>query len=160
MKLQLQLSNCSIAEEEEEEEEPIVVDVEELPKQGNDGDSSPEVTAQLLVKTHQSCDTEPEVSLYPVTTYIKSFSHNSDSSSNTETSGETGMTGTTVDYISSNGPGHTDEEYRDEDDEDEDNIGFTMDFFPSHGTAIKGLQIGGKLTLDAVKVNCTNYFQS
>lgn len=149
MKLQLQLSNCSITEEEEEEEDPMVVDVEELPKQSRDGDSSPEVTAQLLAKTHQSCDTKPDVSLYPVTTYIKSFSHNSDSSSNTETSGETG---TTVDYIASHGPGHMDEEYLDED-EDEDNFGFTMDFFPA---PIKGLQIGGKLTLDAVKVNCSN----
>lgn len=156
MKLQLQLSNCSITEEEEEEEDPIVVDVEELPKQGHDGDSPPEVTAQLLAKTHLSGDTKPEVCPYPVTTYIKSFSSNSDSSSNTEASGETG---TTVDYISSHRPGHMDEEYLDED-EDEDNFGFTMNFFPSHGTAIKGLQIGGKLTLDAVKVNCSNDFQS
>lgn len=151
--LQLQLSNCSLTEEEKD---PIVVDVEELPKQGRNGDSSPGVTAHLLPKTHQSCDPKPEVSLYPVTTYIKSFSHNSESSSNTETSGETG---TTVDYISSHGPGHMDEEYLDED-EDDDDFGFPMDFFPSHGTAIKGLQIGGKLTLDAVKVNCSNYFES
>lgn len=138
MKLQLQVSNCSITEEEEEGD-PLVVDVEEL--QVHDVDSSPEVT-------------EPEVPLYPVTTYIKSFSHNSDSSSNTETSGETG---TTVDYISSHGPGHMEEEYPDED-EDEGSFGLPMNFFPSHGTTLKGLQIEGKLTLDAVKVNCRNYF--
>lgn len=156
LQLQLQLSNCSLTEEEEEEEQdPIVVDVEELPKPGCDGDSPPEVSAQLLAKTRLSCDTKPEVSPYPVTTYIKSFSHNSDSSRHTEASGETG---TTVDYISSHGPAHMDEEYLDEE-EDEENFGFTMDFFPSHSTAIKGLQSGGTLTLDAVKMNC-NFFQS
>lgn len=150
MKLQLQLSNCSLTEEEEEEEQdPIVVDVEELPKQGCDGDSPSEVSAQLHAKTRLSCDTKPEVFPYPVTTYIMSSRH-------TETSGETG---TTVDYISSHGPGHMDEEYLDED-EDEENFGFTMDFFPSRSTAIKGLQIGGTLTLDAVKINCNNFFQS
>lgn len=143
-----------MTEEEEDDEDPIVVDVEELPKPGRGGDSSPEVTAQLLAKTRAlGCDTQPEASPYPVTTYIKSSSHNSESSSNTESSAETG---TTVDYISSHRPAHMDEEYLDEE-EDEDNFGFTMDFFP---TAIKGLQIGGKLTLDAVKVNCSNYFQS
>lgn len=155
MKLQLQLSNCSITEEEEEEEDPIVTDVEELPKQGSKGDSSPEATVHILAGTHQGCGTKPEASLYPVTTYIKSFSHNSDSSSNTETSGETG---TTADYISSHGPGHMEEEYLEED-EDEDNFGFTLDF-SSHGMAFKGLQIGGKLTLDAVKVKCSNCFES
>lgn len=156
MKLQLQLSNCSLTEEEEEEEDPIVVDVEELPKQSCDGDSPPEVCVQLLAKARLSCDTKPEVFSYPVTTYIKSFSHNSDSSSHTETSGETG---TTVDYISPHGPGQMDEEYLDED-EDEENFGFTLDFFPSHSMAIKGLQVGGTLTLDAVKINCNNFFQS
>lgn len=152
MKLHLQLSNYSITEDEEEgEEDPIVVDVEELPKQGCDGDSPPEVSAQLLANSRLSGDTKPETFPYPVTTYIKSFSHNSDSSSHTEISGETG---TTVDYISSHGRGHIDEEYPDEE-EDEENFGFTMDFFPS----IKGLQIGGTLTLDAVKFNCNNLFQ-
>lgn len=143
-------------EEEEEEEDPIVVDVEELPKQSCDSDSPAEVSAQLLARTRASCDGTSEASPYPVTTYIKSFSHSSDSSSHTETSGETR---TTVDYISSHGPGPMDEEYLDED-EDEEHFGFTVDFFPSHSRAIKGLQVGGTLTLDAVKVNCSDLFQS
>lgn len=141
MKLHLQLSNCSITEEGEEEGDPMVVDVEEL--HVHDVDSSAQVS-------------EPEVPLYPITTYIKSVSHNSENSSNTETSRETG---TTVDYISSHRPGHMEEDYPDED-EDEDGFGFTMNFFPSHGTTFKGLQVEGKLTLDAVKVNCSNYFES
>lgn len=157
MKLQLQLSNCSVTEEEDDEEEdPILVDVEELPKQSCDNSTAPDVSSQLLPQTRLSHTTEPDAILYPATTYIKSFSHDSDSSNYTHTSGETN---TTVDYISAHEPEHLDEEYQDGED-DEEQFPFMMDFSPSHCNAREEMQIGGKLTLDTVKINCSNLFQN
>ncbi|KAE8294368.1 Interleukin-27 receptor subunit alpha [Larimichthys crocea] len=81
MNLQLQHSNSTVTEEEEE---PILVDVEELPKQSSDPHAPPDDSSQSPPQTSLS---PMSTLLYPaLTTYIKSFSHDSDSSDQTQTS--------------------------------------------------------------------------
>lgn len=146
MKLQLQLSNCGVTEEEEQE--PILVDVEELPKQSCDIRVPPDDSSQLPPQTGLSLSTEQDVLRYPLTTYIKTFSHDSDSSNHTQNSLDT-----TSDYISSHRPGHmAEEDYEDEDD--------ALGFLPSHTIFMEPLEFGGKLTLDAVKIDCGDFFQN
>ena len=146
MKLQLQPSNSSVTDEEE----PILVDVEELPKQSVDIRSPADVPSQLPPQTSL---TEAAALLYPQTTYIKSFSHDSDSSDHTETSLDT-----TIDYISSHALEHMDEEDQEED-EDEP-FAEMLGFFPSHNIGIDSLQFGKKLTLDTVRIDCSDLFQN
>ncbi|XP_071343505.1 interleukin-12 receptor subunit beta-2 isoform X2 [Trachinotus anak] len=153
MNLQLQLSNSSVTEEEE----PILVDVEELPKQNNGISKSRNVSSQLPPQIGLSPETEPTTQLYPLSTYIKSFSHDSDSSDHTQTSLDTN---TTVDYISSHGMGNMEDEDQEEEEEEEEE-GEMLGFFPSQNIFIDTLDIGGKLTLDAVKIDfCTDFFQN
>lgn len=142
MNLQLPLSNSSMTKMEEE---TILVDVEELPGLTSDASS------QLLPQTSLSPDAEPTSPPYPLTSYIKSFSHDSDSSDYTQTSRDTN---TTDDYISSHGLRNMDEE-----DEEEDEEFASMHFFPSHNIFVEPLQLGGKLTLDAVKIDCGDFFR-
>lgn len=133
MKLQLQLTNSTVPEGEEE---PILVDVEELlGLRGDAGtvDVSPHHTSPCLT-------TESNVLLCPLTTYIKSFNPTQSSLDRS------------VDYISSHRPGYRDEEYQGEEEEEE--FAETMDFFPSHNFVIEPLEFRGKLTLDAVKIDC------
>ncbi|XP_028260511.1 interleukin-12 receptor subunit beta-2 [Parambassis ranga] len=148
MNLQLQLSNSTVTEEEEE---PILVDVEELPGQ-NTASSKPTNVSSLLLhpQTCLSPDTQPATPLYPPTTYIKSFSHDSDSSDHTQTSLDTN---TTVEYISSHALDLSDEEDAEVEEESVD-----IHFFPSHNTFKEPLEFGGKLTLDAVKIDCSDIF--
>lgn len=129
---------------ETEEEEPILVDVEELPT-NCDKHTSIDVSPQ----TNMSPLSEGEMQLYPLTTYIKSFSHDSDRS-NTQSSLDTN---TTVDYISSHG-------HMEEEEEEEEEFEEIMDFFPSQSIVLGPLDIGGKLTLDAVKIPCSDFFSS
>lgn len=150
MNLQLQLSNSSATKEEEE---PILVEVEELPKQTSDTSTPENVPLQYPSQSVLSPETEPTTLLYPLTTYIKSFSHDSNSSDHTETSLDTN---TTVDYISSHGPGNMDED----DQEEEEEFAEVLDFFPSHNVVMEQLDFGGKLTLDAVKIDCSDFFQN
>ncbi|XP_008296047.1 interleukin-12 receptor subunit beta-2 [Stegastes partitus] len=150
MSLMPQQSNSNFSSEEEE---PILVDVEELPKQSGDASSPTTISLQLPPQTGLSPETDPATLLYPVTTYIKSFSHDSDSSDQTQTSLDTNST---VDYISSHGPGNMDEE----DEEEEEDELVDMHFFPSHNIFMDSLEFGGKLTLDAVKIDCGDFFQN
>ncbi|XP_029285739.1 interleukin-12 receptor subunit beta-2 [Cottoperca gobio] len=143
-KISLQLSNSSVTAEEDE---PILVDVEELPKQSIDICAN--VSSQLPRQTSLSPETEPAALLYPLTTYIKSFSHDSDNSDQPQTSLDTNTTG---DYLSSHGPGDMDEE----DQEFVDMLGF----FPSHNFFMEHPEFGGKLTLNAVKIDCSDLFQN
>lgn len=145
MNLQLPLSNSSVTKMEEE---TILVDVEELP--GPTGDAS----SQLLPQTGLRPDTGPTSPLYPLTSYIKSFSQDSDSSDYTQTSRDTN---TTDDYISSRGLRNMDEE---EDEEEEEEEFPSMHFFPSHNIFVEPLEFGGKLTLDAVKIDCGDVFRA
>lgn len=150
MSLMPQQSNSSTSAEEEE---PILVDVEELPKQSSDASTPTNVSSQLPPQTDLNPGTDPATLLYPLTTYIKSFSHDSDSSDQTQTSLDTNST---VDYISSHGLGHLDED--DEEEEEEEFV--DMNFFPSHNIFLDSLEFGGKLTLDAVKIDCSDFFQN
>ncbi|XP_076578979.1 interleukin-12 receptor subunit beta-2 [Chaetodon auriga] len=151
MKLQLQPSNSNVTEAAEEEEEPILVDVEELPKPSSDIDT--DVSSQLPPQTRLSPLTESTMLLSPLTTYIKSLSHDSDSSYHTQTSLDT-----TVDYISSHGMGNMDEE--DQEEEDQEEFAEMLGFFPSLNMVTGPLAFGGKLTLDAVKIDCNDFFQN
>ncbi|CAN9500601.1 unnamed protein product [Ophioblennius macclurei] len=154
LNLHLQLSTST---EAEEEEEPILVDVEELAKQSDDT-SAPKINSiHLHHEGGLSHNTELTTPLYPQTTYIKSFSHDSDSSDLTHTSMDTN---TTVDYISSHGPGNLDEDEDDDEEEEEEGEFANMNFFPSHNIFMQSLDFGGKLTLDSVKINCSNFFQN
>lgn len=137
MKLQLQTSISSVTAEED----PILVEVEELPQQRCDA-RAPGSSSQPPSPARLSPTSKPGVLLYPGTTYIKSFSH--DSSSSKQTSLDTN---TTVDYISAHEP-------EQEEDEEEELIGF----FPSHDFVLEPLEFGGKLTLDAVRINCGELF--
>ncbi|XP_030583586.1 interleukin-12 receptor subunit beta-2 [Archocentrus centrarchus] len=130
-----------------EEEKVILVDVEELPKHNSDTPTSRKIFSRVTPPTSLSSETEPVIP----TTYIKSFSHDSDSSDHTHTSLDT-----TVDYISSHGPGNFDEE----DDEEKVEEFTDMPFIASHNIFIEPLVFGGKLTLDAVKIDCSDFFQN
>uniref|UniRef100_A0A3Q4IAG5 Interleukin 12 receptor, beta 2a n=1 Tax=Neolamprologus brichardi TaxID=32507 RepID=A0A3Q4IAG5_NEOBR len=136
----------SSSSEPREEEKLILVNVEELPKQNSE---SRKPILRMSPSTRLSSDTEPE-SVIP-TTYIKSLSHDSDSSDHTHTSLDT-----TVDYISSHEPGNLDEE----DDEEKCGEFLDMPFISNHNIFIEPLVFGGKLTLDAVKIDCSDFFQN
>ncbi|XP_029355668.1 interleukin-12 receptor subunit beta-2 isoform X2 [Echeneis naucrates] len=144
--LRLQLSNPSIAGDEEE---PILVDVEEVPKQNCDISRPTNVFSEVPPQIGLSPTTDGPTQLYPLSTYIKSFSQDSDSSDHTQTSMDTN---TTVGYISSHGMGYMEEE---EEEEDEDEM---MGFLPSQNIFIDTLIFGGKLTLDAVKIEFSGDF--
>lgn len=150
MNLQVQPSNSSATKEEEE---PILVEVEELPKQTSDTSTPENVTLHYPSQSVPSPEAELPALLYPLTTYIKSLSHDSNSSDHTETSLDTNST---VDYISSHGPGNMDEE----DQEEEEEFSEVLDFFPSHNVFMEQLDFRGKLTLDAVKIDCSDFFQN
>ncbi|XP_026161122.1 interleukin-12 receptor subunit beta-2 [Mastacembelus armatus] len=143
--LQLQLSNPSVTEDERE---PVLVDVEELPKQNIDTSTPTNVSPQHIPQTDLSSEGSPATLLYPMTTYIKSFSQDSDSSNHTHTSEDTN---TSADYISSHGPGIMSEE-----EQENEEFAEMLVFFPSHNIFIEPLAFGGKLTLDAVKINCSD----
>ncbi|KAK2835767.1 hypothetical protein Q5P01_016251 [Channa striata] len=151
MNLQVQLSNSSATKDEEE---PILVDVEELPKKNSLTSIPTDVSLQRPSQTSLTSDAEPATQLYPLTTYIKSFSHDSDSSDHTQTSLDTN---TTIDYISSHGTGNIAEE---EEDDEEEEFAEMLGFFPSHNVFMEPMDLGGKLTLDAVKIDCSDFFQN
>ncbi|RVE74004.1 hypothetical protein OJAV_G00037020 [Oryzias javanicus] len=119
----------------EKEEDTNLVDVEELFKQTTD---TPLPTGDSTQLISRSPDADLTTLMYPaLTTYIKSLSHDSD-------------TNTTVDYISSDGPENMEER------EDEDVFG-GMSFLPSQSIFFtEMLQFDGKLTLDAVKIDCSD----
>lgn len=141
MKLQLQSGISSTMAEDDS----ILVEVKELPQQSSDF-RAPGASSQAPSPTHLSPTSKPGVPLYPPTTYIKSFSHDSDSSVQTSL----GMN-LTVDYISAHEP-------EQEIDEEEEEFAEMISFFPSHNFVIDPLEFGGKLTLDAVKINCGELF--
>ncbi|XP_056895021.1 interleukin-12 receptor subunit beta-2 [Takifugu flavidus] len=146
MKLQLQWSMSSVTAEDD----PILVEVEELPQQSRHPEV-PGASSQPPSPSRLSPVSKPTVLLYPLTTYIKSFSH--DSSSSNQTSLETNAT---VDYISAHEPEPEDEE--EEEEEEEEEFPEMTGFFPSHNFFGDSLEFGGKLTLDAVKINCGEFF--
>ncbi|KAM9384329.1 interleukin-12 receptor subunit beta-2 isoform 2-T2 [Pholidichthys leucotaenia] len=142
LSLQLPTSNNS----ESEEEKLILTNVEELPKQNKNTPTTTTTFSSLLShNTSLSPDTEPTALTYPQITYIKSFFHDSDTSDHTQT-----CLDTTVDYISSHGP----ENVYEEDEED------GVNFFSSPITLMEPLAFVGKLTLDTIKIDCSELFQN
>uniref|UniRef100_A0A8C5DXB7 Interleukin-12 receptor subunit beta-2-like n=1 Tax=Gouania willdenowi TaxID=441366 RepID=A0A8C5DXB7_GOUWI len=140
MNLQLQLSNYSVGMEED----PVLVDVEEL-HEHNGVTYAHTISSQLSPQSPELCP------LYPLTTYIKTFSQDSDSSEHTQASMDTT---TTVDYITAHGSASSDEEYKVEEEDCAD-----MHFFPSLNIFAEPLESRGSLTLDAVRIDCTNVFE-
>ncbi|XP_041861134.1 interleukin-12 receptor subunit beta-2 [Melanotaenia boesemani] len=129
-------------------EETILVDVEELSNQDT-VTSKPTIHSLLPPLTNPS----PKKKRYPIlTTYLKSISHDSDESSDhTQTSLGTN---TTAGYISPNTMENEDDEFSDGDDFSPTSI------FPSNSFFFEPLISTGKLTLDAVKIDCSEFFES
>ncbi|XP_027884690.1 interleukin-12 receptor subunit beta-2 [Xiphophorus couchianus] len=150
MNLHLPSHNSSFTDPEEE---TILVDVEELCRRMGDSSSPRSDRSAFPPKSCEGQETELSALLYPpLTTYIKSLSHDSDSSGHTQTSLDTNMT---VDYISSHGQDNLDNS----DQEDEEEFP-GMQFFPSLSILMEPVGFGGKLTLDAVKIDCGDFFQN
>ncbi|XP_020795740.1 interleukin-12 receptor subunit beta-2 [Boleophthalmus pectinirostris] len=124
----------SISTVSETEEDLVLVDIQELPR------------PPLLPQISLSSDSETATQPYPHITYIKCFSHDSDSSGQTHTSSL--GTNETVDYISPHDTAGMSEE------EEED----LPTFFPSHSFFPEQLDLGPKLTLDAVKIDGSDFF--
>lgn len=148
MSLNLQLTMESVTEDE-----PILVDIEEMPKQSSETGTTTNISSHLLPLMSHCPESEPATLLYPLTMYIKSLSQDSDSSDHIHTSLDRNKI---VDYISTHQPGNMDEE--DQLEEEEDSLE-TLGFFPSN-IFMEPLQFGGNLTLDAVKIDCSSFFQN
>ncbi|XP_014842482.1 PREDICTED: interleukin-12 receptor subunit beta-2-like [Poecilia mexicana] len=150
MNLHLPSHNSSFTDPEEE---TILVDVEELCRRMGDSSSPKSDRLAFPPESGEGQETELSALLYPpLTTYIKSLSHDSDSSGHTQTSLDTN---TTIDYISSHGQDNLDN-YDQEDEEEFPG----MQFFPSLSILMEPVGFGGKLTLDAVKIDCGDFFQN
>ncbi|KAM9482537.1 interleukin-12 receptor subunit beta-2 isoform 2-T2 [Clarias gariepinus] len=151
MKLQLHLSDWSMSEKE-----PDTVEVEEFPHCPEDETVSPEET--LLPVQSESAPYQHNIP----SSYLKSFSNESSSSDATQASRSTGIT---VDYISTHGAisggeeedNEDEEEEEEEDGDEEDKFGFK--FFPCPKSPFLDplISIGGKLTLDSVKIDCSDF---
>ncbi|XP_066519479.1 interleukin-12 receptor subunit beta-2 [Hoplias malabaricus] len=149
MKLQLYLSDSSLSEEE-----PDTVDVHELPHEKLfQRETSPIDDRSHLVSNLSISDQDQSVlsSAYQPkssSSYIKSLSQESNSSDGTQASRNTDIT---VDYISTHGVLSEEEE---DEEEDMDVLGF----FPCPISPFLDplMSTGGKLTLDIVKIDCSD----
>ncbi|XP_072540439.1 interleukin-12 receptor subunit beta-2 [Salminus brasiliensis] len=147
MKLHLYLSDSSMSEEE-----PDTVEVQELPQEKLKREIVPTEGGRHSVSNLSVQKQEhhiPSSPYQPTTTssYLKSFSHESSSSDNTQDSRSTDLT---VEYISTHGVLSGEEE--DDDDENEN-------FFPCPTSPFLDplMSVGGKLTLDTVKIDCSDF---
>lgn len=146
MKLQLHLSDSSMSEEE-----PNTVEVEEFPQE-----KLPEDETISTEETLHQANLQAESTPYQrniTSSYLKSFSNESSSSDATQASRSTDNT---VDYISTHGviSGGEEEEDNDGDEEHE-----AFDFFPCPKSPFLEplISIGGKLTLDSVRIDCSDF---
>ncbi|XP_053492611.1 interleukin-12 receptor subunit beta-2 [Ictalurus furcatus] len=145
MKLQLHLSDSSMSEEE-----PNTVEVEEFPQEKLPEDE-PVSTEETLHPVNPQDESTPYQ--HNITSsYLKSFSNESSSSDATQASRSTDIT---VDYISTHGVMSGGED--DDDDGDEEHEAF--DFFPCPKSPFLEplISFGGKLTLDSVKIDCSDF---
>lgn len=155
MKLQLHLSDSSMSEEE-----PNTVEVEEFPQEKLPGDEriGPEGT---LRPVSLQADSRP-YQHNTVSSYLKSFSNESGGSDATQASRSTDIT---VDYISTHGVMSGGEEKEEQDDHDDDDYDDgdeeheVFDFFPCPKNPFLEplISFGGKLTLDSVKIDCSDF---
>ncbi|XP_060723494.1 interleukin-12 receptor subunit beta-2 [Tachysurus vachellii] len=149
MKLQLNLSDSSMSEEE-----PNTLEVEEFPQEklAEDETISTEETQHPGKLQAESVPYQPIIT----SSYLKSFSNDSSSSDATQASRGTDIT---VDYISTHGEFSGGEEEEEEEDVDEEHK--TFEFFPCPKSPFLGplLTNGGKLTLDSVKIDCSDFLE-
>ncbi|KAG7326233.1 hypothetical protein KOW79_009634 [Hemibagrus wyckioides] len=150
MQLHLHLSDSSMSEEE-----PNTVEVEEFPQEKlpEDETISAEETLHPVHLPAESAPYQPSIT----SSYLKSFSNDSSSSDATQASRSTDIT---VDYISTHGVISGGEEDEEEDvDGDEEHKAFP--FFPCPKSPfLEPLLInGGKLTLDSVKIDCSDFLE-
>ncbi|KAJ7992927.1 hypothetical protein DPEC_G00267150 [Dallia pectoralis] len=140
--LQLYVSESSVSEEDE----PDTVEVQELPEESWCSEDPAEVASHVLPPPTNHV-TDPSTTAYFQNSYMQSFSHESGSSGQTQDSHGTDMT---VDYIST----HllVSEEV---DEEDEEGLGALV-FFPCQPLEPLG-PFQGKLTLDAVRIDCSGF---
>ncbi|XP_048831849.1 interleukin-12 receptor subunit beta-2 isoform X2 [Brienomyrus brachyistius] len=148
MTLELHL-NCSALDKE-----PHTMEIEEIEEkqaltvvEEAGGSSAPEGSTSEIPAAIMNCAVNQ---IKPVCSYIKSFSHESDNSVQTELSTVTDIT---VDYISSNGLLDMDCEMLPDD-------VVESDFFPSFQSTFSGplVSFGGRLTLDSVKMDWNGLF--
>lgn len=148
MKLQLHLSDSSMSEEE-----PNTVEVEEFPQEKlpKDETISTEETLHPVHLLAESAPYQPSI----ISSYLKSFSNDSSSSDATQASRSTDIT---VGYISTHGVISGGEEDEEEDfDGDEEHKAFP---FFSKSPFLEPLLInGGTLTLDSVKIDCSDFLE-
>lgn len=144
MKLQLHLSDSSMSEEE-----PNTVEVEEFPQEESSEDEVIPTEETLHADNPQAQTTPYQQTI--TSSYLKSLSNDSSSSDATQASRSTDIT---VDYISTHGAtSGGEEDDHDEMEHDEFN------FFPCPKSPISFplISIGGKLTLDSVKIDCSDF---
>ncbi|XP_024277498.1 interleukin-12 receptor subunit beta-2 [Oncorhynchus tshawytscha] len=158
--LHLYLSESSVSEEEE----PDTVEVQELPEgswsswnpaQRTDISGTPEgaihPSLHLLFMPQQIPATDPSTTAYFQSSYLKSFSQESGSSGQTQGSQGTDMT---VDYIST----HVLEGREEKEEEGLDVMGFfSCPQNPLSPFMNPLVSFGGKLTLDAVRIDCSEF---
>ncbi|XP_028857444.1 interleukin-12 receptor subunit beta-2 isoform X2 [Denticeps clupeoides] len=145
MTLNLYLSDSSMSEEE-----PDTVEVQEVPREKLVPDIFENITRMSSAQLSGGClkqDTAPSYSIRATGTYIKSFSQDSDE---TQVSQSTDLT---VEYISTHGMMGCGSEVE-EDDEDDESM--ERQFIPCP-LFEPFLSVGGKLTLDSVKIDCSDF---
>ncbi|XP_035268508.1 interleukin-12 receptor subunit beta-2 isoform X2 [Anguilla anguilla] len=149
----------SLDDSSQSEEEPHTLEIQEFPmswdlanpelSRTSDPDGGTTDLCLLLPPNHSPSQASPLYDGQLTFSYIKSFSHDSDSSEQTQ---ESKGTDVTVDYISPQGLLADSSEVEAEN----DCLG-DMNFFPCPQSPFLEpmFQCGGKLTLDAVKIDCS-----
>ncbi|XP_060776005.1 interleukin-12 receptor subunit beta-2 [Neoarius graeffei] len=143
MQVQLHLSDYSMSEEE-----PSTLEVEEFPQEKLLEDKT--VSTEETLQQAESQPYQHNIT----SSYLKSFSNESSGSDATQASRSTEIT---MEYSSTHEvlSGGVEEE-EDYDDDEENNV---FDFFPCPKSPFLEplISIGGKLTLDSVKIDCSDF---
>ncbi|XP_062308556.1 interleukin-12 receptor subunit beta-2 [Osmerus eperlanus] len=121
-------------------QEPASVEVQ-LPEDWGGGSSDPGTITSAPPGDNTS--ELPPQTAHHQTSYLKSFSQQSDASDQTQASQDTAVV-----YVS--GLGNEEEEEEEEEEEA---------FFPSALSSFMGISMGGKLTLDAVRIDCSDFLE-
>ncbi|XP_076870906.1 interleukin-12 receptor subunit beta-2 [Brachyhypopomus gauderio] len=139
-KLQLHLSDSSVSEEE-----PDTIEVQEVPQEKLlQGETLP-ATGDLNLQEQELCASPAPHQSNIISSYLKSYSQESSFSNTTRS------TDITVDYISTH-------EVMSEDDDNDEEVE-AMGFFPCPQSPFLEplISFGGKLRLDAVKIDCSDF---
>lgn len=141
MQMQLHLSDYSMSEEE-----PSTLEVEEFPQEKLPEDKT--ISTEETLHQVESAPYQHNIT----SSYLKSFSNESSSSDATQASRSTEIT---VEYSSTHEVLSGGVEYDDDDDEENDAFGFFS--CPKSPFLEPLISIGGKLTLDSVKIDCSDF---